>query len=833
MKKFLKIFFASLAGIIVLLLVLPFFFIGKIEKRVKEEVNKQINATVGWEKISLSLFKSFPDLNIGVDKLFVVGVDKFEGDTLAAMDKLAVAVDIMSAIKGDVNIKEILIQRPLINLIVDSDTVSVNWDIMKPSTEPEIPVDTAASSGFMANLQHLTLEDGRLYYIDRSMKLVTSIEGLTASLSGDLGASSTDLMVDAVINRFGLTMEESTYMKGVKMAAKTNLISDLDNMVFTFKNSDLWINQLAMGIDGSFGLKEEGYDLDMRIFAKETDFKAVLGLFPEEMLKDIQSIKTTGKIALEATLKGLYVDTDNVPSFDLNFVVSDGSLKYPDLPESITDIQINTRITNPGGSLDGTITDISRFHFALAKNPFDASLNVITPMSNATFKGAMKGAIDLLSLKKALPLDSMEMKGLITADIRLAGDYQMIEKELYEKIQAEGHMQLNGFEFRSTDLPFPYFIDKASMKFSPRYLELSTFNSRLGNSDIDLNGRLENYLSYFLKDGVLKGNLSHQSKFLDTNELMALSGDETTEVADTSTMKPVIIPKNIDFVLASTIDKMVYDKLNITNASGKIVVRDGRILLDGLNLNLLGGKMLMSGQYNTQDPKKPFVDFNFDASKININMAANSFSIFDSMLPIAKLAQGLVSAKFTYSGLLGDDMKPVLSSVMGLGDLRSEGIEIQGSKFQSGLVSMLKDQKYEKLQVSDFLAKFKLENGNLIVSPFDAKMLGKTITFQGNQSIDQKMNYSMQMPFSRQELSGMAGLLGMSVSGKGEDLPVEILIKGTLTKPDLSINLEKAKAQLKNELGQEAEKAADKLLADPNVKKGVEDLKSKFKKIVK
>ena len=203
------------------------------------------------------------------------------------------------------------------------------------------------------------------------------------------------------------------------------------------------------------------------------------------------------------------------------------------------------------------------------------------------------------------------------------------------------------------------------------------------------------------------------------------------------------------------------------------------------------------------------------------------------MLPIAKLAQGLVSAKFTYSGLLGDDMKPVLSSVMGLGDLRSEGIEIQGSKFQSGLVSMLKDQKYEKLQVSDFLAKFKLENGNLIVSPFDAKMLGKTVTFQGNQGIDQKMNYSLQMPFSRQELSGMAGLLGMSVSGKGEDLPVEILIKGTLTKPDLSINLEKAKAQLKNELGQEAEKAADKLLADPNVKKGVEDLKSKFKKIVK
>jgi hypothetical protein len=406
---------------------------------------------------------------------------------------------------------------------------------------------------------------------------------------------------------------------------------------------------------------------------------------------------------------------------------------------------------------------------------------------------------------------------------------------------------MKDFEFASKDLPLPFYIDQASMGFTPRYVELSSFDSRLGKTDFSLSGRLENYLAYALKDGVLRGSLKHYSKNIDTDELMSLAGEDTTAVqaADTTQMDPVIVPKNIDFVLASRIDMLTYDKLTVQNAVGKIVVKDGRVLLDGLNVNMLGGAMLMTGQYNTQDETKPFVDFTFDASKIDIGMAVNSFSVIDSLLPIAKLAKGIINTKFTYKSDLGKGMMPVLSSVNGLGNLLSEGIEVSGSKVQSGLVSMLKDEKYNNFRAQDLFVNFKLENGNLLVSPFNTKIYGKTVNFQGRQGLDKTMEFKMAMPLSRQELAKVGNLLGSSVSTKGDDLPIEIVIKGTVAKPQLSINMASAKEQVKEEVRKEVEKvvekeaekavekAVEKLTTDPEVKKNVEDAKKKLQKLLR
>ncbi|MFT3739038.1 MAG: AsmA family protein [Breznakibacter sp.] len=841
MKKSLKIIIGVVAGILLLLLVLPFLFVGKIESRIKDEVNKQLNATVGWDGVSLSFIRNFPDLTVGIENLSVVGKGQFEKDTLAAVGQFKATVNLKSLFGDNVEIKEILLDKLLVNTIIAADS-AVNWDIMLPSTEPETVDTTTSGSSFIAKLQKAELTDGRFYFTDKTSDLALGVEGISASMAGDLGASVSELDIEAAVKNFFFAMEKTTYMKGVTMNVKTGLVTDMDKFVFTFKDADLLINQLELGVDGSFGMPNEGFDLDLRLFAKKTDFKTLLGLLPAEMLKDFESVQTTGKLALEAKMKGLYVDTGHLPAFDLLLSVEDASVKYPDLPESVKDIQILTKINNPGGSLDATVTDISKFHFVVAGNPFDASLNIVTPISNATFKGAMKGVLDLTSLKKALPLDSMTMAGIINANLSVAADYNMIEKELYEQIKADGNISMKSFEFQSADLPMPFYIDNAAMNFSPKYVELASFNSRLGKTDFTLSGRLENYLAYALKDGVLRGNLSHYSKNIDTDELMSLAGPEdTTAVADTSTMELVIVPKNIDFVLASKIDKLTYDKLTVNNANGKIVVKDGRVLLDGLKVDLLGGSMLMSGQYNTQDEKKPFIDFDFDASKINISQAVNSFSVIDSILPIAKLAQGIVSTKFNYSGDLGKDMMPVLSSVNGLGKLVSEGVEVSGSKVQAGLVSMLKDEKYNKFRAEDLLVNFKLDKGNLIVSPFNTKIYGKTVNVQGRQGIDKSIEYKMALPLSREEVSKMGSLLGASISTKGDDLPIEIIIKGTVAKPQLSVNVAQVKEQVKEELKQEvqkvveqeAEKAVEKLKSDPNVQKGVEDAKKKLKDLLK
>src|SRR5215469_7928809 len=96
MKKFFKITGIVFLVIIILMIVLPFVFKGKIIELVKKEVNKTLTADVDFKKVGLSLFSDFPYLAVNIHEVSVVGRETFTGDTLVYMEKLHLAVNVMS-----------------------------------------------------------------------------------------------------------------------------------------------------------------------------------------------------------------------------------------------------------------------------------------------------------------------------------------------------------------------------------------------------------------------------------------------------------------------------------------------------------------------------------------------------------------------------------------------------------------------------------------------------------------------------------------------------------------------------------------------------------------
>ena len=94
------------------------------------------------------------------------------------------------------------------------------------------------------------------------------------------------------------------------------------------------------------------------------------------------------------------------------------------------------------------------------------------------------------------------------------------------------------------------------MNFSPKYV-LASFDARMGASDIQLDGRLENFIPYVFNDQTIKGTLNLRSTLIDLNEFMEGETEETEEVQDTIPMSVIEVPKNIDFVLSSNIRKVV------------------------------------------------------------------------------------------------------------------------------------------------------------------------------------------------------------------------------------------------------------------------------------
>ena len=82
--------------------------------------------------------------------------------------------------------------------------------------------------------------------------------------------------------------------------------------------------------------------------------------------------------------------------------------KYPNLSESVSNINISTNIKNPGGDADNTIIDVSKFHLQMGKNPFDMILNIKTPVSDPDINSNIKGKLDMADVKNYYPLEEGE-----------------------------------------------------------------------------------------------------------------------------------------------------------------------------------------------------------------------------------------------------------------------------------------------------------------------------------------------------------------------------------------------------------------------------------------
>ena len=113
MKKSLKIAGIVILSLLLILLILPFAFKGKVAGIIQEQANKNLQAKVAFSDLSVSFFKNFPKVTATIENLSVAGVDVFEGDTLLKADEISVSVNLTSLFSDQgVNVKRIELISP-------------------------------------------------------------------------------------------------------------------------------------------------------------------------------------------------------------------------------------------------------------------------------------------------------------------------------------------------------------------------------------------------------------------------------------------------------------------------------------------------------------------------------------------------------------------------------------------------------------------------------------------------------------------------------------------------------------------------------------------------
>ena len=849
MKKFFKILGLIIIILLIVLIGAPFLFKGKIINVVNQQLEKNINAKASISDVNLSLLRSFPNLSVRLKDLCVVGIDEFEDDTLLAVKSFDVAVDIISVIKMEnIDIKKIAIIKPYINAIVLKDG-KANWDNAPPADtlEPE-PVDTTTSE-FKTKiaLRLFKISDARIRYTDYSSNMNASLEKFDFQLTGDLSQDFSAIKITAESKRLNFVMGGIPYLKNVILAMHFDVDANLKESIYKLNENHISLNDLTLSFEGDIEMPESGDIItNLHFITSNNEFKSLLSLVPAIYKTDFDDLKTSGKLQLEGKIAGV-VTENTTPNADVKLLVQNATFSYPDLPKSAENIQIDVDVHYDGTQMDNTTVDVNKFHVELGDNPIDMELNLRTPTSDPFTNGKLKAALDLNTLRDVIPLEDTEIKGFINANLDWMGKLSSIENEHYEDFKADGIIEIRNLLYTSPDLPKSFSLNTALINFSPKYVEISSFDARLGASDFRLKGRLSNFIPYALKDETVSGELVLNSDNIDLNEFM--SGDESTveESPEESTPLEVVeVPHNIDFRFTSSIAKLKYDKLDISNLEGIIFVKDGRVVMENLSMNTLDGSMKLTGEYNTIDIKNPLVDFHITATDIDIPKSCDAFDVLEKIVPIASKANGKISMGLSYSSLLNSSMKPVMNTITGDGRLQSKQIGLKSSNALSSIGQALKTDAFNNLVLKDVDVNFQIQNGTLQVKPFDTKINDITLNIGGEQTFENTLNYVINLSAPRQilglenptvnRLYEQAASKGIQVD-RSETVDMLINVTGAMNDPQVKLDLkqnaaasvenikeevkervkeavETKKEEIKEDTKQKAREEADKILKD-------------------
>lgn len=814
-KKIAKWSGISLLILIVLLILVPILFKSQIKDLVLKEVNKTLLAEVELDDFDLTFLRTFPNMTVELTGVRVKGKNEFEGVSLADIKTIKAHVGFWSVVAGDqVEIDEVHVIEPTIDVRVLS-TGLANYDIVKPDslmTEEEI----SEPSSFKLSLKEYSIQNGSIRYDDRAGDMFAEIVQLNHTGSGDLTADVIDFKTETQMDKLTYAMDGMNYLTEVKTDAVVNLLMEFtdNSSKFTLKENEIQLNAVALSFDGFYEMLSDHDNMDIKLDASKSSFKEFLSLIPAFYYTGYESMITSGSMALDGFVRGR-MDEKNLPGWDVNLDVSNASIKYPDLPGKISNIQVKAGSKFKGGdNMDLMTVDVPKFHANLSKNSMDASLSLRTLMSDPYIQSKIKANVDLSTLKDFMPMAEEESyQGILDADIAVKGRMSALENENYEAFTSEGTLILSDFIYRSADLPDELDIEKVKFTFSPQNLSLNELNATMGKSDFAMHGKVDNYFGYLLRDEVLKGDFAFNSNYLDLEKLMPAS--ETTEsgsgeASDTPTanseeVEPVLIPANIDFTLSTRIKETRYSGVDFKNVTGNVHLKDEVASLDNLNFDAMGGQIGLKGKYDTRNHEKPKMDFGYSLKEIDIAMLAENFLTVGKLAPIAKHAKGRISSEFDMTTDLTASFEPILSSLSSIGDIRSSSISIEGFKNLEKLEQVTKLNNISKQTIHNFKTKFTVEDGKVSVTPFNIK-LGKINTdVSGYTTLDQQMDYSLKMNVPKDQIP--ASMLKevekaisqinalapkINVGSLPETIPVNVKMIGDVKNPKITTDFKEA-----------------------------------------
>ena len=532
----------------------------------------------------------------------------------------------------------------------------------------------------------------------------------------------------------------------------------LDSLYFDVNKNNL----SAILISNGFGNK---ITIDSKI-------KSKLDLAFLSNALQIPNFKLAGELNTDIVSKGDYIKANKkFPVTKGNFVLKNGFIQTSYYPKPIENINVIANLNSSTGDFKDASFILSSANFKFEGEPFSVKASFIN-FDDIRYDVKAKGTLNVARIYKVFSQKGLDIDGFIKADLSLAGTQSDATNGNYNNLKNSGTLEVKNIKTTSEYLAKPFIIENGLFTFNQDKMNFSNFNGKYGTSDISMNGNLENVINFVLSENqILKGNFNLTSNYLNINEFIPTTTYETAEETEKTEVSGVIeIPTNLNVSIQTNAAKTQYDDLVIENLRGNLLIQNGSLKLSNGTLGIVGATAKMEAMYKNEGTQKAYFDYKINASEFDIKRAYNEIKMFREIVTAAESAEGIVGLNYSIKGVLNNQMAPVMPSLEGSGTLSVKKVKMKGFKLLNVVSAKTENPDIKDPDVSKVDIKTTIKNNIVTIERFKFKVAGFRLRFEGQTSLDGKLNLKMRI-----------GLPPLGILG----IPIKVL--GTQENPNIKL----------------------------------------------
>ena len=326
---------------------------------------------------------------------------------------------------------------------------------------------------------------------------------------------------------------------------------------------------------------------------------------------------------------------------------------------------------------------------------------------------------------------------------------------LTEQWKISTNFSINGTTANLSMLNYAVNMPSMKLSLSNDNLELKNLIVSAKNSDLQMSGTINNITKALVGKEKFKGNLSIKSNTLNINELMNVMvvSESTTTATDsllatTDTVVPmsvIEVPDNINISLYTDIKQAIYGKANFSNIQGEVVLKNQSILLDNLNFTSDLGAMNITLLYKAIDQTKADFSAELKIDKLNINTLTTKVPAVDTMLPMLRSFEGLISTDIIAVGEFDSTLNINMPSLVASCYLRGDSLVLLDNKTFQKFSKLLLFKNKERNLIDSLAVEIIMKQQVVSFMPFVLQLDRYKVGITGTQYMNMDFDYNVSV----------------------------------------------------------------------------------------